>query len=182
LAAKPKNPSALAFIDLKTLRVSLSTLYKTPEILSAITLARPVLTAIDAPLSPPKGGGGFRKAELLLRRVYGCKTLPLTLPSMRKLHERGVKIARALEKAGLRVIEVHPSSTRRLLGWAGLSDEELRRELVKTGLGGDLEKAKPSRHELDAVLAALTALYYLFGRAAPVGDPDEGVIVIPCRR
>ncbi len=179
LAAKPKNPSALAFIEKKTLNVKLLTLHGDEEIVQAITSVKPVITAIDAPLSLPKSGGAYRKAELLLRHVYGCKTLPLTLSSMKKLYERGVKIASLLGKAGLKVIEVHPSSTRKILGWKGLTLDELKAKLVETGLKGDVKRRKISKDEVDAILAAVTALYYLARKATAVGDPKEGVIVIP---
>jgi hypothetical protein len=38
-----------------------------------------------------------------------------------------------------------------------------------------------SQDEVDAALAALTGLLALEGEFVAVGDPDEGVIVLPCR-
>jgi predicted nuclease with RNAse H fold len=38
-----------------------------------------------------------------------------------------------------------------------------------------------SSHELDAATAALTAALYLAGLHEELGDPDEGVIVMPRR-
>ncbi|HID18458.1 TPA: hypothetical protein EYP27_02845 [Candidatus Bathyarchaeota archaeon] len=40
-------------------------------------------------------------------------------------------------------------------------------------------KAKPTRHEIDATLAALAVRLYLENQAEAVGEPETGEIVIP---
>jgi predicted nuclease with RNAse H fold len=61
LAALSKNPTGLALLKGREAETSL--LYTDEEILGKITRSAPLLIAIDAPLSLPKKGEAFRKAD-----------------------------------------------------------------------------------------------------------------------
>jgi predicted nuclease with RNAse H fold len=61
LAGISKNPTGLALLEGKTVKTSL--IYTGKEILENITRNKPSLIAIDAPLSLPRKGEPFRKAD-----------------------------------------------------------------------------------------------------------------------
>lgn len=71
------------------------------------------LIAIDAPLGLPKYGIN-RLIELNAKKL-GLKLLPPLLGGMKKLTEFGIKLKNVFKEAGIKVIEVHPSSTLRIL-------------------------------------------------------------------
>lgn len=54
------------------------------------------------------------------------------------------------------------------------------RTCVLTDAGVDVSPLR-SVHDVDAALAAITAARALAGEATAVGDPDEGVVVVPVR-
>lgn len=147
------------------------------EILGLALQVKPKIVAIDSPLSYAINGGSFRKCDLEARK-RGFMVLPLSLPGMAKLVDRGVRLRMKLEGAGFEVIEVFPTggfkSLRIKPPKKGFSDA--LRGLRELGL--KIHEVK-SVHELDAVMAAYTAYKYVKGEVEVFGDPMEGTIVIP---
>ncbi len=177
LAGKPENPTGFCVLDDQ--KFIFRVVYKDEEILKKIDEIDPSLVAVDAPLSLPKGrcclrkncscrkiGGDFRAADIEMRK-YG-RVLPLSFHGMRMLTERGIKLAAKLKKHD--IIEVHPRTTQRILGF-----ENLYHDL---GRYFKLPK-KVTDHELDAALAAITGLFCTRNRFIEVGDPQEGTIILP---
>lgn len=177
LAGKEENPSG--FCILKNGQVTLKTLYHNEEIIKEVKGVNPSVIAIDAPLSLPQGrcclekdcecavGGHFRQAERDIR-PYG-RVLPLTFQGMKMLTLRGITLGQILKK-DFEVIEAHPRTSQKMLGFNDLK--------------GDLSQIfsllnDPSEHELDAAVAAITGYLYLEGHVLELGDPEEGIIVIP---
>lgn len=179
LAGKEENPSGICVLDKKLkIKLILKSLYSNEAILKEIETWKPSLVVIDAPLSLPQGrcclekdcdcavGGHFRRAEEEIRS-YG-RVLPLTFKGMKMLTLRGIKLANKL-RTGCEVIETHPRTVQRTLGFITLEH-----------VGKFLElPAEASEHEVDAVLAAVTGYLYLKGCFIQLGDSQEGTIIIP---
>jgi predicted nuclease with RNAse H fold len=177
LAGKQENPSGIAILDGN--KMDLLTIYTNKEIFDLVDELKPYVTIIDAPLSLPKGrcclekdckcaiGGHFRQAERDIRQ-YG-RVLPLTFSGMKMLTHRGIKLSNELKKQYI-VLESHPHTNMKILK---LSEPY-------SGLNKFFDiSTKANEHELDAGLLALTGYLYLNNCCIELGDPDEGMIVIP---
>ncbi len=144
------------------------------EIIEAISREKPDVVAIDAPLTRPQTGY-LRELERRAAKE-GIRLLPPLLGGMRKLTERGVRLRTRLEKIGVKVIEVHPTSSRRILKIPG-EIEEAWRHIVGIAKVEAPRGFKPSKDDLDALLAAVTGLYYLKGRYKAIRG--EGELILP---
>ncbi len=157
----------------------------------AVIADDPDLIVIDAPLSLPHGratiedrsGPHLRACDRDLLRM-GIRFFPLTLGPMRMLTSRGMTLRSDLVREGFRVMEGYPGGSQDRLGLprkqAGVA--VLQRALVRRGLGGAL-LARPLTHdELDAVTIAWTGYLYLGGRGLVIGDPKEGLMLLPKTR
>ena len=177
LAGKEQNETGICILEEDNF--SLSTIYNDKEILKLADKLEPSLIIIDAPLSLPKGrcclekecicavGGHFRQVERDIR-LYG-RVLPLTFNGMKMLTLRGIKISSCL-KHKFEVIESHPRTSQKILGY----DDPV----------SCLSKffrvpANSTMHELDAGLLVLTGFLYLKKQCIELGDPDEGLIIVP---
>ena len=153
-----------------------------------IRAARPALVIIDAPLSLPRGratlddrwGPHFRECDRELRRRR-IPFFPLTLGPMRTLTERGMRLAATLAAQGIPAVEGYPGASQDLLGIPrkGASVNALRRGLLALGLEGDLRRRDLSHDELDAATIAWVGREHLAGRSLVIGDPSEGLMVLP---
>ncbi len=166
LAALRKNPTGVAVHDGG--RFECSTLHDDGEIGDFVHLHRPEVVAIDAPLSLPYGRCCFnddccgpRKMRACDRMLIGMgyRVFPPGFSFMKQLTLRGVALREKLEDEGLKVIEVHPRTIKRILGIDGFP-----------GAGNE--------HEADACAAALAAYLQSLGRCGEIRGPD-GAIVIP---
>jgi len=166
LAALPANPTGLAAFDGRAYicRTARSDL----EIFDLILHNNPEVTAIDAPLTLPRGRCCFDDACCGTRKIRECdrglikmgfRVFPPGFSFMKQLTLRGKALREKLEAEGFKVIEAHPRTSKRILG-------------IKKFDGSH------SEHEDDACAAALTAYLYAQGKCREIGD-DEGVIVIP---
>ena len=173
---------------------SLGTALSCDQVAALAGQHRPDLVAID---SPPRCGlaGGSRACERELLKA-GIHSFPT--PSDRRRVEshpffawmkEGFRVFDALapdyplflggEVRG-RALEVFPHATAYILGVgpepAGRKKAHRRRLLEEAGIDtGSLRTAD----EVDAALAAYTGWLALRGEYRAVGDPEEGVIVIP---
>ena len=177
LSGSEKRPSGWAVLEgADVLEASL--LGPDEELLEATARVEPALVAIDAPLSLPREGY-TRPVDREMHRL-GLPVLPPLFPAMKKLTLRGMRLAKELAIRGLKVIEIHPASTRRVLGLPVKGRQLVQEALLRAGLRGVLEERPLSIHELDAITAALTASLHLLGLSEVVGD-EEGTICIPRR-
>jgi predicted nuclease with RNAse H fold len=151
--------------------------YTDQEILESITCNKPTLTAIDAPLNLPRRGILRRAEKEMIKRGY--KIFPLKLPAMEKLTIRAIKLNTLIAEKGYKTIEVHPTSTRKALNMPTKDWTRIQMILNSIGLGKDLKTRIQSSHEVDAVIAALTARLYLQGRTESVGNETGGYIIVP---
>lgn len=177
LAGKQDNPTGICVLNQD--HVILKTVYNNKDIIDYVKKVNPTLIAIDAPLSLPKGRcclekdckcakfGHYRQAEREIH-PYG-RVLPLTFRGMKILTLRGIKLAREL-KEDFQLIETHPRTSQKQLG---IND-------IKEDLSPIYKlPSDPTEHELDALLAAVTGYLYLKEECIKLGDPEEGIIVIP---
>ena len=166
LAALPANPTGLAAFDGRS--YFCRTARGDDEILDFIYQYDLEAIAIDAPLTLPRGRCCFDDACCGTRKIRECdralikmgfRVFPPGFSFMKQLTLRGKALREKLETQGFMVIEVHPRTSKRILG---------------------IEKFEGSKneHENDACAAALTAFLYAHGKCREIGD-DEGIIVIP---
>lgn len=184
LAGSTRRPTGLCSLNDK-LVAKYSTVYEDSEIIKFIEDVKPNVVAIDAPLSLPKGrksindrtGPHLRKCDEELLKLK-IKFFPITLGPMRKLTERGIRLANELKAIGFKVIEVYPGAAQDILSISRKSNlSSLRKGLSKLKIKGEIEKA--NEHELDAITAALVGLMFLESKAVALGDPEEGLLYIP---
>jgi len=187
LAGSPRRPTGYAL--LRGLRqISARVLSDDTSILEAVEVDAPNLAVIDAPLSLPRGratiddrsGPHLRECDReLLRR--GIRFFPLTLGPMRMLTTRGLELRHALEARGIPVLEGYPGGSQDVLGiprkQAGT--DVLQRALLRRGLGGVLDRRQLTHDELDAVTIAWTGRLFLEGNGTLIGDPTEGLMLLP---
>jgi uncharacterized protein len=158
------------------------------EIEEMVRAARPRIVAIDAPLSLPAGRRSLdipgpphlRACDRELTRL-GIRFFPVTLGPMRGLTARGIALARLFRSEGIEVIEAYPGGAQDVLGIPrkGAGVERLRKALVRFGFRGDVERTAITHDELDAVVCAYTGREHVAGRSLILGDPAEGLLVLP---
>ncbi len=172
-------------------RVRTKIVYEDAEILEEIFNSRPGLVAIDAPLSLPRercclendcicrGHGHLRECDRAVRHL-GIPIFTLTLGPMRVLTIRGIRIRDRLEKKKIPVIETYPGGAQDIWGIPRQKDRiGLKKGLLGFWLGGDIKRRRISSHELDAITCALVAQEHRSGCSLVLGDPNEGLMVLP---
>jgi len=169
---------------------STTVLHTDVEIVAKTLAARPVVVSIDAPLFLPRGRESlekrgpphFRECDLELRRMK-IRFFPISLGPMRMLTARGIRLRAALEQRGLEVIESFPGAIQDILGiprkQAGLRGLELG--LRSQGVRWKRHAGVRSGDELDAATSALVGLLYVRDEYEAIGDPDEGLMILPRR-
>ncbi len=150
---------------------------------------RPCLVAIDAPLSIPSGRYGTyasRKCDRDLA-LLGIPTFSTSM--LAQLTFRAITLSKMLSPR-YPTIEVYPHATKKRLGLTHKDKKikEISREVVQTRLSKFVKnlprvsKIVLSDHELDAILAAYTALLHDHHLTQPIGDAQEGLIYIPIEK
>jgi predicted nuclease with RNAse H fold len=184
LAGVAHRPTGICL--LRGLSAETAILFSDEEILSYVRESRPVLAAIDAPLTLPpgrktieeKGDSHFRPCDVELRRRK-IPFFPITLGPMRKLTSRGIRLQSLIKAEGVRVIEIYPGGAQDIWGIprAKRNLYELKRGLSRLGIVG--LKKEISAHELDAASGAYVGYLFLQGKAEIYGDFSTGAIVMP---
>lgn len=151
--------------------------YSDNAILDVIVRNSPALIAIDAPFSLPARGLLRTADKKMIRRGY-C-VFPPTLTAMKKLTLRAMRLNKLIGEKGYTAIEVHPTSTRRALGMPLKAWGEIQDILIDMRLEGDVKTRTLTSHELDAVIAALTAHLHIHNKTEMLGDETEGYIIVP---
>lgn len=187
LAGSEKRNTGICVMD-EELHCTAKVVRTDEEVLNSTFRAKPKVVSIDAPLFLPKGRISldvkgpphFRECDKELLRMH-IRFFPISLGPMRMLTARGIRLRAALELRGCEVIESFPGAIQDILGMPrkqrGLRELEsaLRRHGVKLetreeGFDGD---------ELDAVTSALVGLMYIKGEYRAIGDPNEGLMILP---
>ncbi len=187
LAGSEKRNTGFCLMD-SSMKCRTEVLHTDDEILGHTIAAEPSVVSIDAPLFLPKGRKSiedrgpphFRECDRELLRMH-IRFFPISLGPMRMLTTRGMKIRAALEGRGLEVIESFPGAIQDLLHMprkqAGLP--LLARALTDYGVVLDRAEGELNGDELDAVTSALVGLLYARGKYRAIGDPAEGLMILP---
>ncbi|MEM2974767.1 MAG: DUF429 domain-containing protein [Candidatus Micrarchaeia archaeon] len=190
LAGSGKQITGFCFMD-ENLDCKTLPLHSDKEIIEETLKREPEIISIDAPLCLPKGRKSLEQKgpphlracdrELLRMRI---KFFPITLGPMRKLTERGIKLKEFFESKGYKVIESFPGSIQDILGIPRKQEgiEKLREGLIKYGFKGDVKKEKITDDELDAITSALVGKFFLENNYLAIGDPEEGLMILPKRK
>jgi predicted nuclease with RNAse H fold len=171
-------------------QVRVSVVHTDDEILEAVGKDVQAV-AIDAPLSLPQGRcclrddcpcagqAHFRVCDLELRRMK-IKFFPITLGPMRRLTLRGLALKEKLQKRGLRVFETYPGAAQDLWGIPRQKDPQgLQQGLKRFKLKGNWQSPGVTKDELDALTCAIVAGEDLAGNTITIGDPREGLMILP---
>jgi uncharacterized protein len=162
-------------------------LHTDDEIVEKTLSVRPDVVSIDAPLFLPmgrpslevKGPPHFRECDKELLRMK-IKFFPISLGPMRMLTARGMRLRSVLEKENLEVIESFPGAIQDILGMprkqAGV--EKLERALRDYGVTWG-KRASLTGDELDGITSALVGLMYVNKNYRAIGDPKEGLMILP---
>lgn len=162
-------------------------LHTDDEIVSKTLAARPSVVSIDAPLFLPlgrpslevKGPPHFRECDKELLRMK-IRFFPISLGPMRMLTARGMRLRSVFEREKLEVIESFPGAIQDILGMprkqAGLP--KLERALRRYGVRFET-KSSFTGDELDGITSALVGLMYLKKEYRAIGDPKEGLMILP---
>ncbi|MCI4336197.1 MAG: DUF429 domain-containing protein [Thermoplasmata archaeon] len=187
LAGSPQR--ATGFCLLSSRRATrVATLGSDDEILDRIRADRPDLVIIDAPLFLPRGRASLeqrgpphlRECDRELLRA-GIRFFPLSLGPMRMLTARGMRLRGELEAEGRVVCEGYPGASQDIMGWprkqAGRA--RLQRALLEFGFRGAIAERPLIHDELDAISCAWAGWLHLRGESWVLGDPQEGIMVLP---
>jgi len=165
-------------------------LYTDEEIIRETLSQEPDVVSIDAPLFLPKGRESlevkgpphYRACDRELLRMK-IRFFPISLGPMRKLTKRGMSLKSVFEGSGLRVIESFPGAIQDMLGMPRKQEglEKLRRALIVYGAGGEVDRNDLTGDELDAITCALVGKMLLEGDYLAIGDPEEGLMILPKR-
>ncbi len=187
LAGSKNRTTGFCIMD-ENFRVQTKPLHTDREIISETVPLAPDVISIDAPLCLPrgrkslaqKGPPHLRECDKELLRMK-IRFFPLSLGPMRKLTSRGMRLKKVLESKGLKVIESYPGSIQDILGMPRkqLGIEKLRNALIKYGIEGDVRKQQTTHDELDAITSALVGKMFVEGNYRAIGDPDEGLMILP---
>jgi len=190
LAGSEKQNTGFCVLD-KNLYCKTKVIHSDDEIIQEIFKNDPDIISIDAPLCIPKGRKSLEQKgqphlracdrELLRMKI---RFFPITLGPMRKLTKRGIILKKIFEEKNLKVIESFPGSIQDMLGMPRKQEglEKLRKALIEYGFDGDVKKKEITHDELDAITSALVGKMYLENNYLAIGDPEEGLMILPSRK
>ncbi len=187
LAGSERRDTGFCVMD-SQMRCRTAVLHADQEILSQTLAAKPKVVSIDAPLFLPKGRESlekrgpphFRECDKELLRMH-IRFFPISLGPMRMLTARGMKLRASLERRGLEVIESFPGAIQDILGMPRKQDglPNLAKALRTHGIDLGKHDGGLNGDELDAVTSALVGLLYTRGEYRAIGDPAEGLMILP---
>lgn len=169
-----------------------------PELKAAIEEAAPDVVAIDSPPGwATRGASRLTERELRLFGIHSYGTPTKDRGTHHEFYEWmrvGFEAFRVAERCGYRrygegaargmAIEVFPHASAVVLAGclppAGTTKRAWRTDVLEAA--GVAVSSVRNLDQVDAALAALTGLYAAAGRVTALGDPTEGVIVLPTRR
>ena len=201
LRASHKKPSSVAILDPQAHLSELTHFYEDHELTELVDRVRPGLIAIGAPLNLPSGfccldqscdcrfSVPDRKGRLLELELakMGISCFYTNKGSIiRDLIYRGMSLSRDLRAAGHEVIEVYPHATKMLLFGdkvppknSAVSVSYMIDHLAPLVSGMEQHADDLDRNTCDAIINAYTGQLHAQAETAVLGDPDEGILVLP---
>ena len=187
LAGSEKRNTGFCLMD-EHMNCRTSTLHSDREIIDSTLNSSPSVVSIDAPLFLPRGRKSiedrgpphFRECDKELLRMH-IRFFPISLGPMRMLTTRGMALRKSFEGSGLEVIESFPGAIQDLLKMPRKQEglPRLARALTRYGVRLDRPTKELNGDELDAVTSALVGLLYKRGTYRAIGDPSEGLMILP---
>ncbi len=169
-SSSPKKPTGIAIVSKDNILFIAKVFYDS-EIVSVVKEYKPVVVAIDSPLSH---SSGFRKVDIEMKR-HGYPVLPPNWPAMKKLIDRSLKLVEQIKLLGVEVIETHPKSALKSSGCNSVEELVLQRYRDY----GFVERiSKCTKDEKDALIAALVALDYVESRATVIKASDGAIYLL----
>jgi len=162
----PRRYTGLTIIDDHNI-IYIGRLKHDEEIINTILRYKPVVVAIDSPLSY---ADGYREVDLCMKKL-GFKVLPPGWRSMRMLISRSLAFKEVFERNNITVIETHPLSAFKSSNCASLEEltSKFKMELPR----------KPSKDEADSLIAALVAYSYITKSVFKVEAHDGIIYLLP---
>lgn len=166
LSAKESNPTGLCFLN--NHKAITKEVFPDLDIIKFCRTYKPNIIAIDSPLSI-----GIRECDRSLKK-FGA--MPQSLHSMKMLAYRAINLIEKLQKLNSFIVEVFPTGTAKILGIYDKNRTITMNNLfIKFGF---CFKGIFSKHEIDAILSAITGLMWESNLCLEVGD-NKGKIIIP---
>jgi len=201
LRASLKKPSAVAILDPQSHLSELGCFYEDSELTAMVDDLRPDIVAIGAPLNLPSGfccldqscechfsvaGRKGRLLELELAKM-GISCFYTNKGSIiRELIYRGVRLSHDLRAAGHVVIEVYPHATKMLLFGDKVPPKNSAASVsymighLTSLLSGLAEHTDDlDRNTCDSIINAYTGQLHALSKTDVLGDPEEGILVLP---
>ena len=201
LRASMRRPSSVVALDSRPSVALLDSFGSNNELLELAGTVRPDLIAIGAPLNLPSGfccldqscdcrfavpDRKGRLLELELARM-GISCFYTNKGSIiRDLIYRGIKLNALLKSSGYNVIEVYPHATKMVLFGdnvppknSAASVEYMVEHLTPLIPGLKDHSESLDRNDCDAVINAYTGLLHAQAATDILGDPEEGLVVLP---
>jgi len=201
LRASSGRASAIAVLDDQALAVHIGTFQTDDDLWKIVRAYRPTLIAIGSPVSLPEGLECLqppdpaapkdsqkrgRQLELELARMGISCFFTNQRSIIRHLINRGVKLKRKLLKRSYPVVEVYPYATKLILfegkvppGNNARSLAFMRQQLPLLIHGLEPYLDSLDRNACDALVSAYTALLHCRKETDVLGDPEEGLLVLP---
>jgi predicted nuclease with RNAse H fold len=202
LRISPSHPSSLAVLNHQSQLVHLGHFNTDVELLQMAGTCQPTLIAIGSPLclptglanlepssddaraAPPENKGRQLERELVSIGISCFFTARGSV--IRHLIYRGIGLKGELHLRGYEVIEVYPHATKVILfGEQALPPKGSRSvAFLKERLPSLINGMEPyidflDKHTGDALLSAYTALLHMREGTDQLGNPHEGLLVIP---
>ena len=201
LRASRKKPSSVAILDSHSHLAELGSFYEDIELMKLVDDLRPDLVAIGAPLNLPSGfccldqscdcrfSVPDRKGRLLELQLakMGISCFYTNKGSIiRELIYRGILLSQNLRDAGYNVIEVYPHATKMLLFGdkvppknSAVSVSYMIGHLTPLVSGMEKHADDLDRNSCDAIINAYTGQLHAQSNTDVLGDPEEGILVLP---
>ncbi len=190
LRASEDKPTGWALLAGDTAVTKIVTTDK--EIIRETIQHDPDVISIDSPLGIPSGRcctkdsckcrskGILRECERTLWR-RGVRVFPCLLPSMQRLTERGMRLAKEFRKRGHTVIESYPGAAQDIMRIPRKKSslDDLAAGLRAFGINGAWLTGGCSHDELDAITSAVVGYFYLSGNYEALGNEHEEWLIIP---
>jgi uncharacterized protein len=182
--AKVAGTTALAWMEKSKIRIVQSEKKKDADvfIIEIVSEIRPTIVFLDAPLSLPPAFINPSSTDYFYRQ--GDKELGAMSPMfIGGLTARAMKLKRALEEIDIQVFETYPAALNKKITQSEYYKKDLERfeKVVNKSLKVFDTKiiATPTTwHQMDAVLALLSALRWQRGEHVTFGNAEEGQIII----
>jgi predicted nuclease with RNAse H fold len=201
LRASNKKPSSIAVLDSQSHLAELASFFEDSELIQKVDDLQPDLVAIGAPLNLPAGfccldqacechfSEPNRKGRLLELELakMGISCFYTNKGSIiRELIYRGIRLSKTLREAGHSVIEVYPHATKMLLFGdkvppknSAISISYMIGHLTPLVSGMEQHADDLDRNTCDAIINAYTGQLHAQANTDVLGDPEEGILVLP---